>query len=310
MADTKAKETNIKLKHAILFIFHTLQNNTDMSQKNFWLCAAIMLHSAWIFSSCSQNEEQKGKVTTSETPQSEINEPVDTTKNITLAGQVPVSFIDSRFIGREQFKAATSPTGAIISPDTAFVINNIVWANNLDDLIGRVVKVSTNKAGSSKIVEVLSSIRYDSVKVKIREASIKDIEKREVNKESAFSLGFMGVSANIDKRDFYSYVANTVFIGTILDTKIDQSKILASYKCPTGNDCQYYYINSAALKVCETTHLHFTRNNVRADQLPLPIGVPGGAIVRLSAGIYFGNSNSDYVRKNLVFCTLIRVPGS
>ncbi|GAB3724048.1 hypothetical protein GCM10027594_05140 [Hymenobacter agri] len=248
--------------------------------------------------SCNNAQQESSAKGEDKKTDSQTNVNSDTLKT----KRVKAFSVNKVFVGDSMMKRIQEAAGAPRSVTQSLVVESNEWANNLDDLVGRIVRVEADENGQRQIVDVLKNITTSQYTPKVITPVNPEIEDRLIQKEKALELGFMGIGLEIKDNQVFKYKATNMAFTRVLDRDIDANKVPDSYKC-TGDQCSYYYINSASVKTCETTLFTEKGKKVSADDIPI-----GGAAIPFKAKVYTANTMQDYHKKNLVFCTLLRLP--
>lgn len=210
--------------------------------------------------------------------------------------------VTRQFVSETLLMALSTPTGAPFAPIKTLAIENVNWANNIDDLVGRIVKVTKDPSGGEKI-DLMLNIIYDTVKVKVTPPGHPEIDYKLISKEKAGEISFMGVGTNMSSNEKYEYNSITLAFSRVLDKQINKALIPKNLECSNPIDCEYFYINAASVQTCETLLLKEKKGNIKIKNLPMP-----AALVPVEGSYYSGNKNESRTRKNIVFCTMLSLP--
>lgn len=211
--------------------------------------------------------------------------------------EIPTGMFGDFFL-QESYNSTGAPTAL----GKAIAVNNEVWVENIDDLIGRIVKVTSDSLGN-ETVEIFDRIVFDSVRIKLSLPKYPDIEEKVMESGSGGSLKFMGIEIGGSDTKLYSYKATTLAFGRITQDKINNSLISDSFRCADLSNCDYFYINAAVIRTCETIRLEEKKASSKLKNLPLP-----SELVMVDGEFYSGNKSSEKTVKNVVFFTVLNLP--
>lgn len=220
--------------------------------------------------------------------------------------QVSAYSVPIVYAGKTALTRLVDPKGAPVTPDMTIVIPSDNWAYRIGELMGRIVKATADtgtNSGTAKLLDFTGNrITGKTYKPAIETPTDPKTDERTITKDNSIEISFMGISPNMTNKQSYQYEATLSSLCSISDTDIDKTKIPAAYKC-ANDDCSYYYIAIASVKTCKTTLYSEHGKKLTVSQLPL-----GGNAIPLNGTIYTGSTNRDYSKKNLVFCSLVRLP--
>ncbi|WP_290796258.1 hypothetical protein [Flavihumibacter sp. UBA7668] len=192
-------------------------------------------------------------------------------------------------------------SGAPFSPIKTIVIDDVNVANDLENYVGRLIRISKDSQGNESI-DFLMKIIYDIDTVTLITPSRPTTDFKHISKERIGELSFWGITGGLENKDLYEYKSTTAVIGRILDKQIDKNKIPEYAKCQGQTTCEYYYLNSAAVQTCSIMMLRTKSRNIKIKNIPVP-----AALVSLNGEYYSGDRNEERNTRNYVFCSLLRV---
>ncbi|MDJ0367324.1 hypothetical protein QMK33_19420 [Hymenobacter sp. H14-R3] len=216
---------------------------------------------------------------------------------------IKAKVVKTDLISPTLMQSLVNPGGAPFSPVSSIAFESTLWANHLQDFVGSIVLIEISPDGNATITQVLNNIKADTTKNRVVPPSLPEIEYKLIDKSTSASISFMGISPSMSNEERYEYNSTTLAISTITGRQVDKTKIPTGVKCNNPANCQYFYVNAASVQTCETTHLVKRGRTLKVDNFPV-----GVAAVPISGNFYTGNTTSDRIKKNIVFCTLLSLP--
>ena len=202
----------------------------------------------------------------------------------------------------EDFLSVLAFQGGSPSPVKAFTIDDVTWVNNITDLTGRIVKVTKDENGN-ELYDLYTNITYDTVESKVVTPSNPQIDTKYYSKEKSANLSVFGISGELEDKTIYEYSSITTSFARIVDRQIQKSKVPGFAKCSDLTKCEYYYINAATIQTTTLLILRSTSKKAKVQDLPSP-----AAVLQIQGSYYSGIRNEQKNVKNILFCTLVRIP--
>jgi len=210
--------------------------------------------------------------------------------------------VPAKQAGKTLLNEMQSDNGAPIMSLNTIAVTSDFWVNNLDDLVGRIVKVQSNPDGSSSF-DIMVRIVNDKDSLRVKLAPIGDEEHTLIKNNMVASFSFMGIGANLSKEELYEY--NSTCTGTCVatDKQLDKAKVPSNALCNGTDNCQFFYINGASVRLSETTRYKKVGKKVKITELS------GFGIAKpLEGEIAIVSENNEHVKKYVIFCSLLRIP--